>query len=202
MDDPALRRLDNWDTLGMRSTNSHDLEFNDLFVPDEHVVFLTPEAQFPRESFGQNYFRFGLITFGALYLGIAEAAWTYLKRVLRDRWVPGEIQPIIEIPGLYNAVGAIDMKLREATAMLNWTVHEHADPLRWDATTLPAIAAMKDAVTRDSVAIVEMCMQALGGASYYKRVPLERLYRDVRAGPIHPFNHPAAVAMLGRMLAS
>lgn len=83
--------------------------------------------------------------------------------------------------------------------MLNWTLHVHRDPTEWDGRTFPDLVVLKDSVTRAAVDIVEMCCSAAGGFFYYKRCPLERYYRDVRAGPIHPFQHPGTVSMLGKM---
>ncbi|MDX1488866.1 MAG: hypothetical protein R3268_11735 [Acidiferrobacterales bacterium] len=34
--------VDNWDTLGMRGTGSHDVEVNELFVPEAHAVVFEP----------------------------------------------------------------------------------------------------------------------------------------------------------------
>ncbi|MBI3303702.1 MAG: acyl-CoA/acyl-ACP dehydrogenase [Deltaproteobacteria bacterium] len=37
-----------------------------------------------------------------------------------------------------------------------------------------------------------------GGASYFKRLPLERHYRDVRAGLFHPFDSDETLEFLGK----
>jgi acyl-CoA dehydrogenase len=34
--------LDNWDTLGMRGTGSHDVEIDDVFVPEEKILARRP----------------------------------------------------------------------------------------------------------------------------------------------------------------
>jgi alkylation response protein AidB-like acyl-CoA dehydrogenase len=199
-DDPGFRVLDNWDTFGMRSSHSHDLEFNDVFVPDDRVVKVQaqtgPTAKFG--SGGMTYSGFGLVFFASLYLGIADAAFAAAKEYLAERRPVGGGPASISNAGLQSFLGEVDQKLREAGAMLNWTTTVHQDPLQWDATTFPDLVCMKDSVTKAAVQIVELCMQAVGGPAYYRRLPLERMYRDVRAGPIHPFNHSATVALLGK----
>ncbi len=198
---PEFEIVETWDTFGMRATHSHDIRFNDLFVPDRHVLWSGPEAELNNSSFGMALYRFGMICFAALYLGIADSAFEVTKAALAERTPLGSTTPSILNPGLQSFLGEIGQKQREAGAMLSWTVHQHQDPTRWDAATMIDIMVMKDSVTRDAVQIVEMCMQALGGPAYYTRQPLERMYRDVRAGPIHPFNHPMVVATTGRILA-
>jgi hypothetical protein len=40
----AARIVDNWDTLGMRGTGSHDIAIEDLFVPERHAWRMSPMA--------------------------------------------------------------------------------------------------------------------------------------------------------------
>jgi alkylation response protein AidB-like acyl-CoA dehydrogenase len=48
------------------------------------------------------------------------------------------------------------------------------------------------------VRVVDLALRAVGGSSYFKRLPLERLYRDVRAGLYHPFDSDESIEFLGR----
>jgi alkylation response protein AidB-like acyl-CoA dehydrogenase len=50
----------------------------------------------------------------------------------------------------------------------------------------------------NSVKAVDLALRAVGGASYFKRLPLERLYRDVRAGLYHPFDTDESLEFLGK----
>ncbi len=203
MDAPGLTLGDNWDSFGMRATGSHDYWFEEMFVPDENVLRIIPEPApgTPPDPLSVGFLIGGLSTFGAMYLGVADAAFLYTKRALAQRTPLGSLNPSIANAGLQFYIGEIDQKLREASAMLESTAYRHRDPMSWSAAAIGDIVAMKDSVTRKAVDIVEMCMTALGGPAYYRRCPLGRYYRDVRAGPIHPVQHAAAVAMLGKAVA-
>jgi alkylation response protein AidB-like acyl-CoA dehydrogenase len=186
----------------MRGSNSHDFWFEDVFVPDENVLRESPEVQgAPPDPLTLNFFFPGFSLFAAMYLGIADAAFKVAKEVLAERKPVGGGPSALANPGLQSFLGEIDQRLREASAHLNWTCHLYRDSRTWTIANLPDVMAMKDSVTRKAVEITEMCMQAVGGPAYYTRVPLERLYRDVRGGPIHPPQHPAAMTALGGAIA-
>ena len=63
---------DNWDTLGMRGTGSHDVDIDDVFVPEERVL--------ARRPFGvvdpplQVIASIAMPVIAGVYLGVAEAA--------------------------------------------------------------------------------------------------------------------------------
>ena len=38
----------------------------------------------------------------------------------------------------------------------------------------------------------------VGGSALYRRLPLERMFRDVRAGPLHPPTNDLAIEALGK----
>lgn len=69
--------LDNWDTLGMRGTGSHDFRVADVFVPERRTWTIAPLTGLPPAYAGPTY-RLGLWQIGPLNamvaLGIARAA--------------------------------------------------------------------------------------------------------------------------------
>ena len=92
--------VENWDTMGMRGTGSHDIEVNDLFVPEYHTAPLLPlESTYP--AYGGPLHRLGiwpaLAINGVTALGVAQAAIdgfidlagnktpAYTSNTLRDR---------------------------------------------------------------------------------------------------------------------
>jgi alkylation response protein AidB-like acyl-CoA dehydrogenase len=44
----------------------------------------------------------------------------------------------------------------------------------------------------NAIAIMDRVMEVAGGVGYHRRFPIERLYRDVRAGAIMPYSSPDA----------
>lgn len=71
--------IDNWDTLGMRGTGSHDVAITDRFVPDQHTAPFVPYADAPPGSAYQGpLYRLtiwhSIAALAAPALGIAQAA--------------------------------------------------------------------------------------------------------------------------------
>ena len=51
----------------------------------------------------------------------------------------------------------------------------------------------------DAIAVVDLAMEVLGGRSYFRRSPLERAHRDVRAGTFHPFAPETTLTYAGKL---
>ena len=71
-------------------------------------------------------------------------------------------------------------------------------------TDLPVQEAMSKSVlpkyvaTHNAVQIMDKVMTLGGGTAYFKRAPIERIFRDVRAGPVHPYTNFEAFNLFGK----
>ena len=133
---------------------------------------------------------------GAPYIGIALAARNFTVEFMRDRKRYPLKHPMSHLPSVYNKVGEMDMLIEGARAAM-WKAAaevDRDDPLSWSRK---AVAARMIAV-ENSVRVVDLALRAVGGASYFKRLPLERLFRDVRAGLYHPLDSDESLEFLGR----
>ncbi|HSP56411.1 MAG TPA: acyl-CoA dehydrogenase family protein [Dehalococcoidia bacterium] len=65
---------------------------------------------------------------------------------------------------------------------------------------LPQAVLCKEIVTQKAVSVVDAAVQLAGGRAYFRKSPLERLARDVRAGRFHPPASPQSYQLAGRRL--
>jgi acyl-CoA dehydrogenase len=65
--------------------------------------------------------------------------------------------------------------------------------------TMNAVMHGKRSVVEEAVAITDLAMETVGGASYFRTSPLERLYRDARAGKFHPLTPENTLLYAGRV---
>lgn len=84
------------------------------------------------------------------------------------------------------------MKLEAASAL----VEAATRPEPGVRPALRALAA-KEFVTTTAREVVDIAVQVVGASSVSRRHELERLYRDVRTGSLHPPNTDAAPEAIG-----
>jgi alkylation response protein AidB-like acyl-CoA dehydrogenase len=192
-DTSGLTIKDDWHTMGMRATASRSTELQDAFIPESAVIFERPV--FTRGGITNTFLR-APFTIGAVYVGIAIAARNFVVDFMRARPRFPLKKPMSHLPSVYNKVGEMDMLIESARAVM-WKAAAEAeleDPRTWARKSVAArMVAMEN-----SVRVVDLALRAVGGASYFKRLPLERYYRDVRAGLFHPFDSDETLEFLGK----
>jgi alkylation response protein AidB-like acyl-CoA dehydrogenase len=192
-DTPGLVFKDDWHTMGMRATASRSAELKDAFVPETAVML--QRKTFTRGGITELFLR-APFTIGAPYLGIAIAARNFVVEFMRDRPRYPLKTPMSHLPSVYTKVGEMDVLIEGARAVL-WKAAAEAD------TDEPASWARKSVAARmitmeNSVRVVDLALRAVGGASYFKRLPLERYFRDVRAALYHPLDSDETLEFLGK----
>jgi alkylation response protein AidB-like acyl-CoA dehydrogenase len=177
----------------MRATASNSSELKEAFVAEVDVVLQRPVSNSGRIT---RVFAKAPFTIGAPYIGIAVAARDFVVDFMRERPRFPLKKPMSHLPGVYNKVGEMDLLIEGARAAM-WKAAAELEvdhPRSWSRK---AVAARMIAI-ENSVRVVDLALRAVGGSSYFKRLPLERYYRDVRAGLYHPFDSDESVEFLGK----
>ncbi|OPA73573.1 acyl-CoA dehydrogenase [Paenibacillus selenitireducens] len=193
---PGVSIEETWDTLGMRGTGSHDLLLDAVFVPEDAKI----ENSDGEGAVGSGMSDHGgaLLHIPACYLGIAWAARDFAVKFAADyrpNSLPG---PIAELPHIQQKIGEMESELITARTLL----YSVAD--RWDrlpaarASMKPELGLTKTVATNAALRIVDLAMRIVGGSSLSRSLPLERMYRDVRAGLHNPPMEDTVIAMLAQ----
>jgi alkylation response protein AidB-like acyl-CoA dehydrogenase len=192
-DSPGLTFKDDWHTMGMRSTASRSTEMKDVFVPESAVML--QRAAFTRGGITDLFLR-ATFTIGAPYIGIAVAARNFVVDFMRERPRYPLKRPMSHLPSVFNKVGEMDMLIEGARAVMWKSAAELEldEPVNWAYKS----AAARMIAIENSTRVVDLALRAVGGQSYFKRLPLERYYRDVRAGLFHPPDSDETLELLGR----
>ena len=183
-----------WDTMGMRATQSNDFTLDGIFVPEEAVFHSFPVHHFDATML-QTVWSWASASFGAVYLGIAAGAMDYAREQAHKR----KQQDSPQVQALF---AEMEVLLETARAVL----YRHAQEVEQDAiaTRLGVQEGMSRAILSKYVPgnnaqrIVDLAFHVVGGAGYAKRSPMERMYRDVRASTIMPYNNLDAQELFGK----
>jgi alkylation response protein AidB-like acyl-CoA dehydrogenase len=188
----GIEIVETWDAMGMRTTGSHDIVLLDVVVPGTNLIGRSSQST----AGGANaWFLLGV---SAVYLGVAEAALAAAARYAQERVPTALGRPIATLESVQRHLGQAAFLIQQARALLYHQAH------LWDlqpaaqSEMAAMLAVAKVTATNNAVAAVDHCMRAAGGASMTHTLPLERYYRDVRAGLHHPIGDDEAFLMLGK----
>ena len=178
----AGRRVDpNWDVLGMRATRSDSLILDDCRLPDSAVLFRSDDMR----SFRHTYLNWFWGSYTPVYLGVAQAAFDELRRVVHDRRPEGYAQPLAYHPDVRRHVAELSAQL-DAARLVTYRSAWLSDR---DGATEETTAALYRAkyLVGEAVSHVTRTALTLGGAhGIFKSSRLEQLFRDGALGPLHP----------------
>jgi alkylation response protein AidB-like acyl-CoA dehydrogenase len=179
--------VDTWDTLGMRGTASHDVQLDDVFVPDERVLANRPYDQLDGPLQVIVSIAFPIIS-GA-YLGVAEGAFEHAVAAVRD---PHD-------PGIQRAVGLMRNRLQVAAWALDGALTTVGDDPAPSMETVAAVMAAKREIGNAGIEVCDLAMEVAGGQAFFKDSPIERAYRDIRAIKFHPLSWDETLVHAGRL---
>jgi alkylation response protein AidB-like acyl-CoA dehydrogenase len=184
-DDTGVTTLDDWDTLGMRATQSNTTRLDHAVVPDGRISRFLPVGP-NADPFVFGIFASFLLLIGSVYAGIADRALELGVAATRRRTSMRTGLPYAQDP---------DMRWRVADAALA------LDALAPDLETLAAdvdglvdhgagwfrrLTGAKHRATETARYVVDQAMRLAGGGGYGAGGELARLQRDVLAGIYHP----------------
>ncbi len=190
MSAPGVRVLDTWDAMGMRGTGSHDVELVDVFVPDHAVLARRPYGVVDGPL--QVILSVAMPPIAAVYLGVAEAA-----RDAAVAAVSGSARG--DDPIVQRQVGLIDTRLRVAGWALDGALGVVGDDPAPSMQTVAAVMAAKREIALAGIEVCDLAMDIAGGAAFYRGHLIERSYRDIRGGKLHPFTPEESLVHAGRL---
>lgn len=165
------------DKMGLRSTSSREISFNDCRVPFENLLGKEGEGT---QIIGKTVIGWGFFGAAAISVGIARAATELAIKHAKGRTIGG--QPI----GAHQAVQSMiaDMVLgTEASKALLATCASQADLLP-DTAILNGLKA-KLFASENAVDVANKAIQVMGGHGYCRDYIVERLFRDARGLMLH-----------------
>lgn len=167
-----------WDVISMRGTSSNDLILNNVGVQESDLVEL-PEFVSGGKLNGW------LLHIPATYLGVAQAARDYAVQFANTHSPNSLNGPIAQLPNVQQLIGEIDLELTKARFVIYGAASCYDNKATKHLLT-NEVSVAKHIVTNSAITIVDKAMRLVGAKSLQRTNPLQRYYRDVRAGLHNP----------------
>ncbi len=191
-DTPDYAILDDWDTLGMRASQSNTTVLDGVEVGPDRIFRKLPVGPNADPLIFAIFACFESLL-AAVYTGIGERALVLgVEAVKRRTSFKNAGRSYAQDPD-------IRRKVAEA-AMAMDSLYPHLLAVTRDVDALaehgplwfPRLVGLKVHATETARRVVDLAIRVSGGSSYFSGSELERLYRDVLAGMFHPSDDESA----------
>jgi len=194
----GYRIVENWDTLGMRATQSHDTILEGAFVPDRYVQRIGKPGFAGADDFILTLFGWFQPLFANIYVGLAERARDLAIERVKKKTSVAMTRSMAYHPEVQHVIARIFLELEGMIPQVeriadDWTKnvdHGHLWPAK--------LVAVKHRCVEGAFKVADLALEVSGGRGMSRGDELERLYRDARCGRFHPANPMVAHEVMGK----
>jgi alkylation response protein AidB-like acyl-CoA dehydrogenase len=192
-DCPGLRIEPTWNSLAMNLSGSHDLVLDNVEADEDSYIGNTrASATIAARQLFWN------LPVCALYYGVGRAAAKYATNFARNRKPNSLDKPVSELTHIQEKAGQMELALLSAESVLFATAALHTNPEMSSAEITGRVSASKYLATNKAIEATDLAMRIVGAAALAMTSPMQRYYRDVRAGLNNPPQDDAALTNVGK----
>ena len=191
---PNLGFEGEWNGIGMSGNSSIAMTLADVAVPRENLLGQEGDGQGLVFDVVAPTFLVGL---AAVNVGIAQAALDAATEHAKNRKYPTG-QTLAEVPVIQGYLAEMGIATQAARRLV-LEAGRAADA--GEETALPLVMQAKVMATEAAQAVTGQAMQIGGGQAYGKSLPLERHWRDARAGSVMAPTNEVLKEWLGKIQA-
>jgi alkylation response protein AidB-like acyl-CoA dehydrogenase len=189
---PGYRIVDDWDTLGMRASQSNTTVLDGAVVPPERIFRKIPVGP-SRDPLIFAIFACFETLLAAVYTGVGERALEVgVETVKRRTSFKNNGRSYAQDPDIRWKVAEAAMAMDALYPQLSSVAADVDAQTDHGAHWFPKLVGLKVNATETARKVVDLAIRVSGGSSYFRGSELERLYRDVLAGMFHPSDDESA----------
>ena len=177
--------------MGQRELPQGEIFFDDAVCPDEHMI-IDPESY---EAITELTLGHANATMGAYFTGVAQAAYDMAMEYSRDRMQGGK--PLCQHQTVQRKLFDMFIAIETARAFSR-------SAMVFNMNTTPPLVqysiASKVYCTEAAFKVTSEAVQLFGGHGLTKDAPVEKLFRDARAGMIEDGSNDSLSLAAGEML--
>ncbi|GII67232.1 acyl-CoA dehydrogenase [Sphaerisporangium krabiense] len=195
---PGHRTVETWDTLSLRPTRSDDTILEGVEAGPAHVSRVLPAGP-PQDAFILGIFGWVLPLFGAIYAAIARRAYDLAVEAARER-TSKELggRTFAHHPFVQWNIAEAALRLEAIGAQLDQVTADWDAGADHGARWVPKLFAAKYNAVEGAKQVVDLAARVYGGGALFRAGELERIIRDVQAGPFHPPNASLVHDIVGK----
>ncbi len=196
MDAKDCQIIDTWHTIGMRATDSNDVEAREVFVPEHRTHSLAPGLQPNRYCRGDLY-QFPIIgvtvasVIAPVALAVAANAVRELKQIAEKKVSFGSMVSMRERGSMQRKLGIAEALVKSSRAYLHETLRNGWDTMQTGGNlTLENKADLLLAsvhTNQSCLKAVDLMYSAAGSSAIYSRSKLAHYFTDAQVIRQHGF---------------
>jgi len=182
-----------WDAFGQRQTDSGNVRFDNVVLPDELVLQPAGRAPTPQSTLRSQVAQ---LVMANLYLGLAEGALEAARSYLREEarpWLVSGVEAAVDDPFIQHRFGEFRLYVRPAQVLLDVAADAlQAAWLRGAELTARergevavAVAEAKVLAHRAAIEIGNQLFELTGARSTSARFGFDRYWRNARVHTLH-----------------
>ncbi len=183
-----------WDTLGMRATQSHTTRLDVAVVRDEHVARILPvgpSGDVYTLAIAANFHTL----IASVYAGIADRALELaVESAQRRTSLRNDGAPQAHDPDIRWRIADAALALDALAPQLQAVARDRDQAVDRGTRWFRDLAGLKHRSVETARHVVDQAMRIAGGGAYRSSAELSRLQRDVLAGIYHPSDTEAVHA--------
>ncbi len=189
----AVTTSDDWDTLGMRATQSRTTTLSGALAAPEHIVRrIAPGPSSDPIVFG--IFSVFELLLASVYTGIARRALDLAVATAKTRTSKKSGTTYSEDPDIRWRVADMVIAYDALPPQISSLARDVDDLTDHGARWFSLLSGVKHRAIAMAKHVVDEAVFVAGGSAYFTRNELSRLYRDVLAGAFHPSDPESAHA--------
>ncbi|MEG0212647.1 MAG: acyl-CoA dehydrogenase family protein [Glutamicibacter sp.] len=186
----GVHSLDDWNTLGMRASQSHTTKLENAVAPREWVHSRLPAGP-NQDPLVFGIFASFLTLTASVYVGIADRAVTLAQEALGQR-VHQDGTRYAQDVRARGLLAEAAMRLLALDALQRSVAGDLEAKADHQGAWFPKLVTLRTLAGDTARENIQVAGQLLGGGGYFRGSEFERLYRDVQASWYHPSNAASA----------
>lgn len=189
----AVTTSDDWDTLGMRGTQSRTTRLDGAVADATHVVRRIDPGPTPDPIVFGIFSVFELLL-ASVYTGIGRRALDLAVETAKTRRSKRSGKTYAQDPDIRWRIAEMALAYDALPPQISALAHDVDDLGDHGSRWFTLLSGVKHRAVTMAKHVADEAMLVAGGGSYFTRNELSRLYRDVLAGLFHPSDPESAHA--------